>query len=110
MKQYIYRGSQSSLSIGGLTFLKGIALAVALVMHEKFSKHPVIQSLVKSGELDITDALDEQPTEQVNTGQQTDYSKLTVAELKELLTAENIFFDADTKKADLVALLINAGS
>lgn len=112
MKNYLYQGDQSSLSMntraGALLLKKGVLVEVALVLHNAIKDHPVIKSLVSSGELVVTDA----PTETVeqSSSDQTDYSKMTVAELKELLTAENIFFDSDAKKADLVALLTSAGS
>lgn len=112
MKNYLYQGDQASLSMntraGALLLKKGMLVAVALVLHNAIKDHPVIKSLVGSGELAITDA----PTETVeqSDGDQTDYSKLTVPQLKELLIAENIFFDADAKKADLIALLTNASS
>ena len=112
-KQYTYRGSQNSLSIGGYTFLNGVAMAVALAAHELLKHHPVIKALEQSGSLDITDAPEEQQTTKPDEGAastEQDYSKLTVVQLKELLTAENIFFDADAKKADLIALLTNASS
>lgn len=112
-KQYTYRGSQNSLSIGGHTFPVGVAVVVALAAHELLKHHPVIKALEQSGSLDIADVPEEQEVAEQDEGAastEQDYSKLTVVQLKELLTAENIFFESDAKKADLIALLTNASS
>ena len=107
MKNYLYQGNQASLSMRSgsksLLLKKGVMVAVALALHAAIEDHPVVKSLVKSGELDISDAEAKQADSKPADSQ--DYGKLTVPQLKEALTAANIYFDDGAKKADLIALL-----
>lgn len=106
MKNYTYKGDQASLSIRvkkgkSIVFLKGVPTPVSDDIHSELKDHKIFKSLIDAGHLVIEGVAVERPKEVAS-----DYSKMTMPELKSALTAKNIFFEPDSKKADLLDLLL----
>lgn len=60
MKEYTYSGTQASFamhtSTGSLMLTPGIAVAVALALHEVVIKSPIVKALIETNELAVNDA------------------------------------------------------
>lgn len=58
MKNYTYNGQLGSVSIrttaGVLTLQRGVTASAAKELHQAAKKHPVVQALIKTGELTVT--------------------------------------------------------
>ena len=106
MKKITYIGNQSSVGVRGQkSFKKGEPVILNDDEFKNIKTHQVIAALIKSGELQCEDVA-EAVTEKTDTS--TNYSKLTIEQLKSVLEEKNIFFEPDSKKADLLALLQKA--
>ena len=71
MKNYTYNGQQASFAIrtaaGVLTLTRGVTANVSKELHQAAKKHPVVQALMKTGELSVTgEFAPEQPVTQPN--------------------------------------------
>ena len=77
------------------SFKKGQIIDLDDIQAELFSKHGLVEIIEQKEEVQT-----EEPKEEV-----FDYSKLKVAELKELLNNEGIEIPKGAKKADLISLL-----
>lgn len=77
------------------SFKKGQIIDLDDIQAELFSKHGLVEIIEQKEEVQI-----EEPKEEV-----IDYSKLKVAELKELLNDKGIEIPKGAKKADLISLL-----
>ena len=74
---------------------KGQIIDLDDIQAEQFSKHSLVEIIEQKEEVQT-----EEPKEEVS-----DYSKLKVAELKELLNERGIEIPKGAKKADLISLL-----
>ena len=74
---------------------KGQIIDLDDIQAEQFSKHGLVEIIEQKEEVQT-----EEPKEEV-----IDYSKLKVAELKELLNEKGIEIPKGAKKADLISLL-----
>ena len=77
------------------SFKKGQIIDLDDIQVEQFSKHGLVEIIEQKEEVQT-----EEPKEEV-----IDYSKLKVAELKELLNEKGIEIQKGAKKADLISLL-----
>ena len=77
------------------SFKKGQIIDLDDIQVEQFSKHGLVEIIEQKEEVQT-----EEPKEEV-----IDYSKLKVAELKELLNEKGIEIPKGAKKADLISLL-----
>ena len=77
------------------SFKKGQIIDLDDIQVEQFSKHGLVEIIEQKEEVQT-----EEPKEEV-----IDYSKLKVAELKELLNENGIEIPKGAKKADLISLL-----
>ena len=77
------------------SFKKGQIIDLDDIQAEQFSKHGLVEIIEQKEEVQT-----EEPKEEV-----IDYSKLKVAELKELLNEKGIEIPKGAKKADLISLL-----
>ena len=77
------------------SFRKGQIIDLDDIQAEQFSKHDLVEIIEQKEEVQT-----EEPKEEV-----VDYSKLKVAELKELLNERGIEIPKGAKKADLISLL-----
>lgn len=73
MKNYTYNGQQASFAIrtmaGVLNLSRGVTASVSKELHQAAKKHPVVQALIKTGELTVTgEFAPEQPKDQADSG------------------------------------------
>lgn len=106
MKKLTYLGNQSSITLGKLVLAKGKTVELSDDDFNSIKKHQVIAALIKSGELQVEEV--SEVSEKTTDTAAINYAKLTVEQLKASLEEKNIFFEADAKKADLIALLKQA--
>lgn len=76
MKNYTYNGLQASFAIrtmaGVLNLSRGVTASVSKELHQAAKKHPVVQALIKTGELTVTgEFAPEQTTASQNGGATT---------------------------------------
>ena len=95
MKNYTYNGQQASFAIrtmaGVLNLSRGVTASVSKELHQAAKKHPVVQALIKTGELTVTgEFAPEQTTAPQNGGATT-----------QAIAAEQAKADADKAAANI---------